>query len=247
MDRRGLLGKLLLSSVAALSLIASGMPASASVCTPTTLFRDGHFLKAFLFDPATVTGDVDAMGCEIAIYIGPGMTSTIDSADIHDAVYFGLAVQGGTATIQNSTVHDIGDTPLSGAQHGVGIAYVEGATGTADGNTVRNYQKNGMLVNGIGTRATITNNRVTGSGPTSRIAQNGIQVSRGATASVIGNVVSDNIYTQNVSCAPDCVGSAVGVISTGFLFFQAGADYKTGGIASNNHAFRNQCNFCVIP
>lgn len=230
----------------AFSLLATAWPVSATTCTPTGLIRDGRDLTAAVVNPPAFTGPLDAAGCDIGIYVGPGATSSIVDADIFNAVYFGLAVQTGKATISGSSVHDIGDTPLSGAQHGVAIAYLEGASGTADGNTVWNYQKNGMLVNGDGTSADLTNNTVTGSGPTRRIAQNGIQVSRGATANLSGNVVSDNIYTQNPTCAPECVGSAVGVTATGFLIFEAGADYKTGEIARSNRAFRNQCGFCVF-
>ena len=230
----------------AFSLLATATPASAAPCIPTALNRDGRNLTAAVVDPVVFTGPLDAAPCDIGIYVSPAGSSTITSADIANAVYFGLAVQGGNATISGSSVHDIGDTPLTGAQHGVAIAYLEGASGSIDGNTVWNYQKNGLLVNGDGTSADVTNNTVTGSGPTRRIAQNGIQVSRGATANLSGNVVSDNIYTQNPSCAPECVGSAVGVTATGYLIFEAGADYETGEIARSNRSFRNQCGFCVF-
>ena len=236
----------LLVSATLFALLTSTAPASATTCTPTALIRDGRVLAAAVVDPPAFSGALDAGGCDIGIYVSPAGNSTISSADIFNAVYFGVAVQTGTATVRNSSVHDVGDTPLSGAQHGVAIAYVEGASGTIDANTVWNYQKNGLLVNGAGTTATVTNNTVTGSGHTDRIAQNGIQISRGATATLTGNIVSDNIYTQNPGCAPECVGSSVGVIATGFLIFEAGAEYNTGDIARSNHAFRNQCNVCVF-
>ncbi len=244
--------KLLVLGAVLLGLLAIG-PSSAlasATCTSTGFIRDGINLTAALIGPASVTGEVDATGCDIGVFVGSGSTS-ISSADIHGARYFGVAVVGATASasISGSSIHDIGDVPQTGAQHGVAIFYTGGATGTVGGNAVWAYQKNGMAITGAGTSVAVTDNTVTGAGPTDRIAQNGIQVSSGATATVTGNTVSDNIYTQAPPSAcprPEGVGSCVGVISTGILFFQAGADYKTGDIAKANHAFRNQCNNCVI-
>lgn len=241
--------KLLILGALALGTLAVGAgPAAAAPCTPTPLFRDGHFLTAQLVNPAAVTGAVVATGCDIGVYVGAGAATTIAAADISDARYFGVAVQGSgaSASISDSAIHDVGDDPRSGAQHGVGVYFTDGATGSVATSEIYDYQKNGMAITGAGTDVAVTDNRVIGDGPTKRIAQNGIQVSFGATANVTGNVVSDNIYTQNGNCAPEGVGSCVGVIATGILFYQAGADYDTGEIARANHAFRNQCNNCVI-
>ena len=95
----------------------------------------------------------------------------------------------------DSLVHDIGEVPLNGSQHGNAIAYIEGASGTISGNTVSRYQKNGITVSGEGTSASVLSNIVTGEGPVTYIAQNGIQISFGATPLVRGNTVSRNWYT----------------------------------------------------
>ena len=52
-----------------------------------------------------------------------------------------------------------------------------------------------MIVDGDGSAATITGNTITGVGQTDQIAQNGIQISRIAKATVSGNIVSGNAYT----------------------------------------------------
>jgi hypothetical protein len=82
-------------------------------------------------------------------------------------------------------------------------------TVTIADNVVDDYQKTGILVNGS-VNATLTRNQVSGLGPVPYIAQNGVQISRGATATVDGNRMADNWYT----------GSA-DAISCGLLIFQA--------------------------
>jgi hypothetical protein len=67
---------------------------------------------------------------------------------------------------------------------------------------VENFNKNGMTVSYGATAATITNNTVTGRGPTDTIVQNGIQLGYGASGSINGNTVSDLIYTE----APEATG-----------------------------------------
>ena len=47
-------------------------------------------------------------------------------------------------TIANSKVHQIGEKPFDGTQHGRGVLYINGATGTIDGDKTYDFQKNGM-------------------------------------------------------------------------------------------------------
>jgi parallel beta-helix repeat protein len=126
---------------------------------------------------------------------------------------------GGSADILGNHITDIRDAPappnVSGCQNGVAILVgrqVEGTTGSARiiGNVVENYQKNGPTVDNDGSYAEIAHNRILGVGPTVTIAQNGIQVSRGATAEIRHNFVAENIYTPG----PDA--------STGILFYGSG-------------------------
>jgi parallel beta-helix repeat protein len=72
-----------------------------------------------------------------------------------------------------------------------------GQTGTAviEDNEISGYQKNGITVRGNGSAADIIGNQITGAGPTSVIAQNGIQISNGASATLINNLVTGNDYT----------------------------------------------------
>ena len=60
---------------------------------------------------------------------------------------------------------------------------------------ITGYAKNGITIDGFGSDGDIHDNTVSGFGPTSVVAQNGIEISRGATGEVYNNSVSDNQYT----------------------------------------------------
>src|SRR4051812_19303648 len=185
------------------SVLAAQPPsAAAATCQATGFIRDGIDMTAAMINPtATVSGDVDATGCNIGVYYSTG-SGSVNAATVHGANYFGVVANGDnnpvTVNVTNSTVNNIGETPFNGTQHGVAIYYRALATGTAAGliqnNTVSAYQKGGIVTNGAVT-ATITGNTVTGLGRVDFIAQNGIQVGYGANASVQNNIVSGNAYT----------------------------------------------------
>lgn len=104
------------------------------------------------------------------------------------------------ANIHDNKIVDVRDSTLSGCQNGIGILIgraLWSTTGSAtiSNNTLQTYQKGGIVVSGAGSDATITGNAVVGIGATSLIAQNGIQISGGATGTVTGNTVSGHSYT----------------------------------------------------
>ncbi len=172
-------------------------------CTPTGYMRDNINLTAAMIvssSNTTVTGTVaaGAAGCNIGVFVNPGLTGVvITSADIYGANYFGIADDGSNVKITNSRIHDIGENPLNGDQHGVAIYFVygSGSTGTISGNVIWNYQKGGIVVNGVGTKVTISHNTVLGQGAVNYIAQNGIQIGYGAKATVSYNIVQGNSYS----------------------------------------------------
>ena len=190
-----------LAGLAAFGMVMASHPsqvAAATTCTPTGFYRDGINLTAAQINPSgVVSGDVDATGCDIGVYYGAGVTGTVNHANIHNAVYFGVVNNGGVVTVENSSIHEIGDTPFGGNQHGVAVywVYYSGATGSITNNDIYDYQKGGIVVNGVGSSANIRGNTVTGLGPVNFIAQNGIQIGYGATANVMNNTVTGNSYT----------------------------------------------------
>jgi Right handed beta helix region len=223
--------------------------AGAATCSPTGFVRDGINLTAAQIG-GTVSGSLDATGCDIGVYFAtPG--SVTAGTEIFGARYFGVVNNGTSVTVEGGSIHDIGNKPFDGTQHGVGIYFVDGGTGAIDGNTVSAYQKGGIVVTetptytGAATTASVTNNTVTGLGPVSFIAQNGIQVSSGAVATVRGNDISDNFYTGEAGVTNAAGNSPEGFeyFSTGLLLFEAGAGTKT----ADNHFSGNQHNFANVP
>lgn len=107
-------------------------------------------------------------------------------------------------TISGNSVEDWQDPAAFGAQ---GVAGVVVGSATAvdvevSNNTVTGYQKTGIVVYGTAAvNADISDNVVAGAGPTSATAQNGIQVSSGASGSVQRNNISGNNYTGPGWCA----------------------------------------------
>jgi hypothetical protein len=121
-----------------------------------------------------------------------------------DSLEYGVRVDGGgSALITDNHITQIRDLGASGCQNGVGVLIGRNfenqtGTGTVVHNLVDDYQKGGVVVDGsaaASSHAEIAYNEIVGVGPTFVIAQNGIQVSRGAIADVHHNIVRDNIYS----------------------------------------------------
>lgn len=200
---------------AAATLIAALGNGQAFACTQTGFYRDNINMTAAVI----ATGDIadqtiNATGCNIGIFYGPGTSATVDNVDVHGANYFGILVVGNlvdssgnetspgatSVDVTNSAVHDIGENPFNGTQHGVAVYYRacasgSSATGTISGNAIYAYQKGGITVNCAGAAASVSGNTVTGNGPVNYIAQNGIQVGFGASGQVMRNKVTGNSYT----------------------------------------------------
>ena len=180
--------------------------AHAVTCTPTGFAPDGPNLTAALINPASVPTSLDATGCDIGVYYHLVGAVFLNAKFISGAKSYGIVVNGDDAgvivSLTNNVIHDIGDNPFTGAQHGIGIylrAY--GANiinGQVTGNVVYNYQKAGIVANGSGVRLSkLDANLVVGLGHVNFIAQNGIQIGYGALpfpSQVNGNWVVNNSY-----------------------------------------------------
>src|SRR3954467_3379408 len=152
----------------------------------------------------------------------------------------GVRVDGnGRATIAGNHITEIRSTnpALRGCQNGVGIQVgrqAEGETGHAKigFNLIDKYQKNGMTIDGAASTGEVSYNRVEGDGEQTGAtfaiaAQNGIQMSRGASGEISSNSVVDNTYFDpNVAS------------STGVILFQLAGDVDVEA----NRAERNDDN-----
>jgi parallel beta-helix repeat protein len=129
----------------------------------------------------------------------------------------GIYYQNSSGTMTDNAVRNVLlPTGLQGCQDGLAIN-VENDNGnpavTISNNSVRNYDKNGITASGPGTAGvgpvvTVKGNTVIGLGATTVTAQNGIQVSGGATGSITSNNVSDDIYINPPNCDPSCTGGS---------------------------------------
>ena len=179
---------------------------------------------------------------------------------------YGIFVDSGlgsiTVSIRSATGYNIGAhtgsafTP-NGVQTGIGIIYDSGASGpTAYGSITSSdvyaYQKGGIEVNHNG-NVTTTNNTVTGLGPVTFIAQNGIEYARDAAGIIRGNIVSNNFYTGGTGLLAD--GSPCG---GAFPACPPGRQYVSCGIllvlidpnniqrGQNDVSNGNQRNYAVV-
>lgn len=150
----------------------------------------------------------------------------------------GILLDHAAGTISDVNVHGIRRGPNSGCQEGNAIVVrnlnpdntpaSQAFAVTITNNTVSDYQKNGITIKG-GVSGTVTRNIVTANGPITYIAQNGIQVSYGATARVGDNTISDNFYSPK------------SYVACGLLIYQA------DGVKLGKNAFSgNEKNLCNI-
>jgi hypothetical protein len=210
-------------------------------CMPTGFMCDGINLTAAQIG-GTVTGSLDATGCNIGVY----NPTSVTGATISGANYYGVVDNGITTSITNSSIHNIGEVPFNGTQHGNAVLYINGAHGTIQTSTVSSYQKNGITVSGkaangvdagaVKTSVSVLNNIVTGEGAINYIAQNGIQVSYGAAAKLVGNNVSRNNYTPAKVTACGLLLYKAGGVSAS----KAGLSY----VKAENDFHNNEANIC---
>ncbi|NDQ56792.1 MAG: hypothetical protein GZ088_06925 [Acidipila sp.] len=129
----------------------------------------------------------------------------------------GILYQNASGTIEHNAVRNtkLHTARLIGCQSGGAIVVQSLGGGTSkvsiNDNSVHNYQKNGITGNELGTEVTITKNVVTGLGSVIGAAQNGIQIGYGGKGEVLGNTVTDNVWSPCVSIT-NCVYSAAGIL-----------------------------------
>ena len=128
----------------------------------------------------------------------------------------GILYQNSSGSIEHNAVRNTKlSVSLNGCQSGDAIVVQSLGGGTSkvsiEVNSIHDYQKNGITGNESGTEITITNNVVTGLGPTTGAAQNGIQVGFGAKGGVSRNTVTDNVWAPCVSLT-NCAFNATGIL-----------------------------------
>ncbi len=232
----------------------------------------GHFLGAVVKN-AGLTAHVKNLTITTS-----GLANVCDGSGSPDNRLRGILFDGAGGSILDNTISDINQGSGSGCQEGNAIevrnAPFDGThpgtkTVTISGNTVTDYQKTGIVVNGD-VAATITDNTVTGFGPVGAIAQNGIQFGFGATGILMKNTVAGSWFTGADWIASGVLvfesndvmihqnqisGSQVGVAIESWCYFAPtasenrvvrntidGADY---GVSVHTFTFYSSCNPAV--
>jgi len=137
--------------------------------------------------------------------------------------FIGIAYRNAGGEVNDCEIKAIRNTPMNGAQAGVGL-YALADNGNlrtlnVKGNSIYDFQKNATVFAGADLRIKADSNTVTGSGPVNFIAQNGFQLSTGASGSIRGNTISNLSYTPSTA------------VSTGILLYQsAGPDTTSGNL-----------------
>lgn len=145
----------------------------------------------------------------------------------------GILYQDASGTVEHNFVRHVRlASTLPGCQSGNAIDVESSSSGqsnvTIADNSVDAYQKNGITANEPGTKVEITENAVTGLGPTTGAAQNGIQIGFGAHGRVTNNAVADNVYSPCESVA-NCPSNAAGIL----IFQSDGVRVERNTVASS--------------
>jgi len=193
----------------------------------------------------------------IVVVTGPTTKATIKGIDINGPLpgnggcanrEYGVLVLEGFLNLTQASVTNARDAneSLNGCQFGVGVQVgsthwlkPDGSPTDAnsdphftadaeiDNTSVSGYQKNGIVIDGIDSDGDIHDNTVIG-GPNSVVAQNGIEIVRGATGEIYNNKVSGNQYTGPAEAS-----------STGILLYGGCGDQIVTSVDVHNNTAAN--------
>jgi uncharacterized cupredoxin-like copper-binding protein len=235
---------------------AGTYPEQVVVDKDITLLGENGEDNTFIVPPSALVKEHDAGGLNVISLVtvkdsttanmegftvdGP-MTGAGGCADLMTGIY---VYQNSTANLKALTVRDIYLNPkpgLFGCQAGLGIRagqYSGGSAGIVNTDDVEvfGYQKGGIVISGANSGGMIKNSFVTGEGNTNQIAQNGIQVSSGATATIDNVEVQDN-RCDHATCGSDYLTET---FATGILIFNSpNVVVKNSDITANDTGVYN--------
>jgi hypothetical protein len=131
---------------------------------------------------------------------------------------FGIAFQNASGEISQVAIRNFKlGTGLGGCQSGTGIFVQSGGGGISnveiEKSTIHDFQKNGITADEVGTQVSVHGNVVTGIGPTTGAAQNGIQIGFGAGGAISGNTVTNNLWSP-CTAVDTCAAVATNILVT---------------------------------
>lgn len=188
-------------------------------------------------------------------FINPGCPHRADDFGI---IALGSPGAGASVQLNHGKVTGIGASNQPDcAGLGIGLLVGRHYFPTADGarlvdfsghshisnTTIVGYQSGGMLVDGASSTIDLRGSIVRGSGPNPTIAQAGVQISRGATGRLDGNLIMGNEYTGSTSPVP--VGFGVYVFG-GCNDVPGGGPLDTNLEVAGNHLANNDLGVFVL-
>lgn len=188
------------------SLAPDGDPGSPAVSAAVVDGDDvscqdtGTGLTAALVNEDVVDRTVDVGECDVGAFFdeeGVVRASTFeqpDPAGASGSTQFLVRVEGAEVEVTGTTFDVVDDY----AHQIIHVGFVNGASGEIARNELTGFKRAGILLDGEGTEAAVKRNEVIGVGEKSDgWAENGIQVSRGATGTVTANTVEDHWWNLN--------------------------------------------------
>jgi parallel beta-helix repeat protein len=172
-----------------LKLVAAGSQASTIIQAPATLTANA---------PGNSAALIEISGAQNVMIKGFTITGQNESGVDADIRLDSVGSKTASATIRGNHITGLftgqADEAGFGIRVGQALASTK-ATAKILNNTIDNYQKGGIIVDGTGSDGIINNNTVTGPSVTGVVAQNGIQISNGADGFVVYNTVSGNDFS----------------------------------------------------
>jgi len=139
---------------------------------------------------------------------------------------YGIGYWNAGGRVVNCDVTGVRETPINGNQHGVAIGANNDDGGPyvleIGGCNLDDFQKNGMALSGANLTVDVHDCSVVGAGDINFTAQNGIQVSFGASGVVNDCAISDMRYTPATA------------VASGLLVYQPGGPVDASGLNGPN-------------
>lgn len=162
-------------------------------------------------------------------------------------------INGATLDLRDSRVTGIRENPLglcnNGNGIGVGLTTINFAGGSVGHATIKNvrvddYQEDGIFVSGPGSTATISENVVTGQGPSPLQEHLGIVIVDRAVATVTRNTISGHLCNVPNECGPDFFSQiqSYGIAAYGV---DPGSGPGPGTVISENNVVNNDVGILV--
>ena len=184
-------GQVVMSGFADLKLIGAGV-GSTFVTAPTSPMT--HYFMTGSNKNYAILSVEDCASTKISHL-------TVDGLGKGNSNYrfVGIGYRNSGGAVDTCVVLNIKDTPFSGGQHGVGIyAFADNGIDrilAVNGSVVTDFQKTGMALSGVDLSVIVGHCTVTGAGPTTVTAQNGIQIGPDASGAISYNTVTGVSYT----------------------------------------------------